>query len=235
MGRYGFRKLTGWHRMWRSVETEPSVYARVRLRSRMVKLPHHRYERFFGWARHMPLSRMIIFAALTLVAMPSQAAIADETLEYQIKAAFLYKFGAYIDWPVNAFDSPTSPLALCILGGNEQLNTTLRKLAREERVNGHPIEIRELQAPAPEDDCHILYTGAIDPQYSAQAMEAVRGKHVLTVSDNPSQGIIGFVIADNRVRFNINDAAAAENGLNISSKLLSLAVNVKRRNAEGGQ
>lgn len=184
----------------------------------------------------MPTFRhLIVFTAMATVVMPTQAAIADETLEYQIKATFLYKFGAYVNWPENAFDSPTSPLALCILGGNEPLNTTLRKLAQEEQVNGHPIEVREMQTPEPEADCHILYTGTIDPQSAAQIMEAVRGRHVLTVSDNPSQGIIGFLIADNRVRFNIDDAAAAENGLIISSKLLSLAVNVKQRDTGGGQ
>ena len=227
-------KLTDWRPMWHSVESGSGAYARVQRRSRTVKPPRHRHERFSGWARHMPLSRIIVFVALAIVALPSHAAIADEFLEYQIKATYLYKFGAYVDWPENTFDSPTSPLALCILGGNEHLNSTLQKLAREERVNGHPIVIRELHAPTPDDNCHILYTGAIDPQHSAEALQAARGKHVLTVSDNPSQGIIGFLIANNRVRFNIDDAAAAENGLVISSKLLSLAVNVKRREVQGG-
>lgn len=183
---------------------------------------------------YLSFGRALVFAAMAAVVMPVQTAIADESLEYQVKAAFLYKFGAYVDWPAGVFNAPTSPFTLCVFGSDDQFNSILRNLVKEEQVNGHPVQVREIQTPVPDDDCHILYTGAIDPQNAADAMEAVRGRHVLTVSDNPSQGIIGFVIADNRVRFNINDAAAAENGLVISSKLLSLAVNVKRRNTEGG-
>jgi hypothetical protein len=176
---------------------------------------------------------MAVFAALTIGVLPSQAAIADESLEYRVKAAFLSKFGSYVDWPTTAFISPTSPFNLCLLGGGEQFGSTLEKVVGGESVNGRAIVVRRIKTVEKNAGCHILYIGASDAQRSAQITEAIRGSNVLTVGDSGSEGIIDFVIADNRVRFNIDDEAAAQNGLVISSRLLSLAVNVKRRESKG--
>lgn len=172
-------------------------------------------------------------ALACLAVFPSQAAIADESLEQKVKAAFLYKFSAYVDWPSHAFASATSPFSVCVVDSNPDFNSTLEKMVSGEKVNGRPVVVRQVNMAEEEAGCHILYIGSSDPQRAAQAVEAVRGNNTLTVSEDASQGIIGFLVADNRVRFNINDEAAAENGLVISSKLLDLAVNVKRRTKGG--
>lgn len=174
-----------------------------------------------------------IFIALSAIVIPGQAAIANESLEQRVKAAFLYKFGGYVEWPSTAFAAPDTPFTLCVLGSDPNFNVTLEKMVQKENVQGRPISVRQLQTPADEAGCHILYIGFSDPQHSLEAIEAVRGKSVLTVSESASQGIIGFLIANNRVRFNINDKEAAENGLVISSKLLDLAVTVTRRESMG--
>lgn len=174
-----------------------------------------------------------IFVMLFATVIPSQAAIADESLEQRVKAAFLYKFGGYVEWPATAFASPDTPFTLCVLGSDPNFNATLEKMVQKENVQGRPVTVRQLQSPKDEAGCHILYIGVPDPQYSSEVIETVRGKSVLTVSESASQGIIGFLIANNRVRFNINDQEAAENGLVISSKLLDLAVNVTRRESMG--
>ena len=166
---------------------------------------------------------------------PCHAAIADKSLEYGVKAAFLYKFSAYVDWPATAFVSPTSPFSVCLVDSNDQFNSTLAKVVNGEKVNGRTVIIRQINALENESSCHILYIGTSDPQRAAEAIEAARGSNTLTVSDNASLGIIDFLITDNHVRFNIDDAAAAQNGLVISSKLLDLAVNVKRRTSKGEQ
>ena len=178
---------------------------------------------------------LILLVSLFLIIMQGQAAIADESLEKRVKAAFLHKFGGYVEWPAAAFDSQDSPLTVCLLGSDAGFNAALEKMAQGSNIHGHPIAVRELATGEVEADCHILYVDTPDPQISAQALEAVRGKNVLTVSDSASQGIISFLIADNRVRFNINDKAAAENGLVISSKLLDLAANVTRRDQGAGK
>lgn len=195
---------------------------------------------FINQARHVwkslieiltPL-HITIFIVLFGIVMPGQAAIADESLEQRVKAAFLYKFGGYVEWPSSAFAEPDTPFTLCVLGSDPNFNATLEKMVQKENVQGRPITVRQLQTPE-EEGCHILYIGFSDPQHSLEVIEAVRGKNVLTVSESASQGIIGFLVANNRVRFNINDKEAAENGLVISSKLLDLAVNVTRRESMG--
>ena len=175
-----------------------------------------------------------IFVALSAIVIPSQAAaIADQSIEQRVKAAFLYKFGGYVEWPPTAFATPDTPFTLCVLKSDPEFNATLEKMVQKENVQGRSIAVQELQTPEDEAGCHILYIGVADPQYSSEVIEAVRGRSVLTVSESASQGIIGFLVADNRVRFNINEKEAAENGLVISSKLLDLAVNVTRREPMG--
>jgi hypothetical protein len=176
---------------------------------------------------------LVVLTLLCSPFVPNGVAVADESLEYGVKAAFLYKFSFYVEWPSTAFTSPTSPINLCIAGG-DPFGPTLEKVASGESVNGRSVVVRRVKTVEQDAGCHILYIGATEAQRSAQIMEAVRGSNVLTVSDSGGAGAVGiidFVIVNNRVRFNIDDEAAAQNGLVISSKLMSLALNVKRRGA----
>lgn len=161
---------------------------------------------------------------------PAQAGAGTE--EYSLKAAFLFKFGFYVEWPYTAFSSPYSPINLCIAGNNPFGDAIVSVLAKES-ISGRTVSVHRLRTVNRNSSCHILYTGASSEQSSEQMLEAVRGKNVLTISDEsstPSQaGIINFVVEDDRVRFEIDNEAAAQNGLVISSKLLSLALNVKQR------
>ena len=163
----------------------------------------------------------------------SAAYATDDTLESSIKAAYLYKLGAFVEWPQSAFQSPTSAVNLC-LTGDDPFDGTLDKAVDGQRIGEHPIVVRRLKAVARDSGCQILYVGGSNQQALAQALEhAVRGTAVLTVTDTPqvddTTGIIQFVIKDNRVRFDIDEQAASANGLTISSKLLSLAVSVRPR------
>jgi len=195
--------------------------------SRLV-LPCQKLIASFSW-NSVSLGVKAVSMALTIAVFPCHAALADESLEDGIKAAYLYKFSSYVDWPATAFTSTTSPFTVCLLGSSDHFNSTLRKIVQEESVNGRKIVVNEIRTLEREAGCHILYIGTTDPQRSAAFIDSVRGSNVLTVSDNASQGIIGFTITNNRLRFNIDAVAAGENGLVISSRLLSLAVNVKRR------
>lgn len=156
----------------------------------------------------------------------------EQAQEYALKAALLSKFGLYVEWPVSAFSSPASPINLCV-AGEDPFGEALDKVAASELINNRKVIIRRLKTVGRDSGCHILYIGDSDAQSLEQIIEAVRSGNVLTVTDDDGSGsatgIIEFVIKDNRVRFNIDDEAAAKNGLVISSKLLSLALNVKRR------
>lgn len=160
-------------------------------------------------------------------------AIADESLEYGVKAAFLYKFGSYVEWPSTAFESPNSPITLCVLGSNDEFISTLEKVIGTENINNRSVIVRPIKTVDRSLGCHILYIDSVDAPYSPHIIDSLRGSNVLTVNNDGVPGIIDFVIANNRVRFNIDDEAAAQNGLTISSKLLSVALKVKKRTSKG--
>lgn len=166
-----------------------------------------------------------LLAAGILLAVPANAA--TEPLEYAVKAAYLYKFGFFVQWPPAAFAAASSAVNLCVLG-DDPFGETLDTAVNGQHIGGRPIVIKRMKTIAKGSGCHILYiTGDAVP-----ALEAVKGSSVLTVTDGHKQtapGIINFVLKDNRVRFTIDDEAAAQNNLAISSKLLSLALSVKPR------
>jgi hypothetical protein len=170
---------------------------------------------------------------LGLLAMVGVAGAAQsESLEKSVKAAYLSKFGLYVEWPDKGFPAPNTPLALCV-AGEDSLGATLDKAAADQSGVGRPIVVRRLRTVGRDSGCHVLYIGGADALHTRQTIDAVRGTNVLTVSDvrgAQSGAIINFVINDNRVRFDIDEEAAAQNGLAISSKLLQLALNVKRKN-----
>lgn len=173
-------------------------------------------------------------AALCVLALTVSAAAfaADSTLENGVKATYIYKLAPFVEWPASAFVAEGSPLTICVVG-NDPVSALIDQAAAGQRVDDRPITVRHLAAVAPNSGCHILYAAGTEEQ-KANALTAVKGAPVLTVTDaansGAAKGIIAFVIQDNRVRFEIDDASASRAGLVISSKLLSLAVSVKPRN-----
>jgi hypothetical protein len=172
-------------------------------------------------------------ALLGLVAMVGVArpAPAQEASEYAIKAAYLYKLGDYVEWPASSFAGPGAPVGICIVG-TDPFGGTLDATIAGEKSAGRPIALRRLRAIERGSGCHIAYLGGSDQQSVAQALEAVKGTPVLTITDEArgaAVGIVHFLTRSNRVRFQIDDQAAADNALNISSKLFSIALSVKPR------
>jgi len=170
-------------------------------------------------------SRARRWLPLTIVLAASFAVAAAEPLELAVKAAYLTKFGIYVEWPDTA---PGSAINLCV-AGEDPFGKTLDSAAASQQPGNRPISVHRLKIVTPESDCDIAYFGNAD-QSTPQAIESLRGSPVLTVSDSGGKGaIINFVLKDNRVRFEIDEAAAAQNKLVVSAKLLSLALNVKPR------
>ena len=160
------------------------------------------------------------------------AAAENEPLEFTVKAAYLSKFGLYVEWPNTAFSSASSAFNLCVVG-EDPFGAELDKAAANQRIGSRPTVVRRLKTVDRDSACHILYIASADRRSIRQALETVQGGNVLVVSDAASQAaagsIINFVIKDNRVRFDIDEEAAVKNVLAISSKLLGLALNVKRK------
>jgi hypothetical protein len=178
----------------------------------------------------VPAQRPIATALCLAAAFWAGTSHAGPSLEYGIKAAYLSKFAAFVEWPDKTFAAADSPINVCVAGA-DPFGSTLEQVAAGQRVGGHPIEIRRLSAIAAGSGCQIAFLGGSGEQSVAQAIAAVHGEAILTVTDAAAdphdRGIVSFVIVNDRVRFEIDNAAAEQNHVVISSKLLSLAVAVK--------
>jgi hypothetical protein len=143
----------------------------------------------------------------------------DVPIEYRVKAAFLYNFIRFVEWPA---ESQSGPLIICVAGRNP-LGSVLEDAIRGETVGGRPIEARLILEPEP--GCHVTFIpeGAAASAY----LRAARAAPTLTVGETGSfiadGGIIRFFLDDGKVRFEINPQAADRAQLRISSRLLQLA------------
>lgn len=175
-----------------------------------------------GLNRRALVLALIIGAGLT----PFAAAGQTDSLEFPIKAQFLYKFAPFIEWPAAAFETPGSPLTICILGRDPFAGGLDRAVAGQ-HVGGRPFAVKRLTRLDTASGCHLAYISATAEQTVASALQAARGAFVLTVTDEAvaaaPRGMLHFVIRDRRVRFIADPAAATAAGLTISSKLLALS------------
>lgn len=172
--------------------------------------------------------RLLLAVAACLYALaPWSAHAQSPAVEYAIKATFLYKFAPFVAWPAAAL-AASDPFVICVVG-TDPVADVIDEAAKGQAVAGHPVRVLHLHASARDAHCHILYV-ALRGAAAAGALDDVRGKPVLTVTnaarDPRTTGIVNFLVLDNRVRFEIDQAAAAENGLVVSSKLLNLAYRV---------
>ncbi len=178
--------------------------------------------------------RPFLAVPLAALAMSGPVAAQEDGLEYAIKATFLYKFAPFVEWPEGEFASPVSPFTICVTG-NDPVARLTDQVVRGQHIGDRPIMISHVAGAETARTCQVLYVGGSDDG-SLAALNGVRGAPVLTVSDSAlgsaAVAIIRFVVEDNKVRFDIDEAAAAQAGLTISSKLLSLARRVTPRPAE---
>ena len=171
-----------------------------------------------------------LLAAACVLPTAAPAAAQTRDLEYPVKATYLYNFGPFVEWPARAFEG--GRVNLCVVGA-DPFGAVLDRAIAGQQIAGRPVTVRRLERVGPGSGCHILYVSGSAKQSTAEALRAVQGTSVLTVTDSArsgdTRGIIHFVVQNNRVRFHIDERAAARNGLGISSKLLSLAISVRGR------
>lgn len=169
---------------------------------------------------------------LLLTASFARAETRDASLEYAVKAAYLPKFANYIEWPAASFETPQSDVTLCIAGA-DPFGGTGDEAIRNQHIGARQVVMRQLATVGRDSGCKILFIVGSDAKRIGQILDTVRGTGVLTVTEAEGAGqtdsIIRFVIDDNHVRFAIDVEAAAQNGISVSSKLLSLALTVTPR------
>lgn len=148
--------------------------------------------------------------------------------DYQVKAAFIYNFAKFVELPNELFESPETPLKVCLLGKHR--NAATFASLRGKDVKGRKVEVREIAGIESLGGCHVLFISRSEEAHIDEILSQVP-EGVLTVGESEGfvadGGIINFVVVDKRVRFDINQQQARKVGISISSHLLRLAHQVK--------
>lgn len=148
--------------------------------------------------------------------------------EYQLKAAFLYNFTKFVDWPPERFADNSSPIVIAVLGKNP-FGDEMERLVKDRVVNGHPIQVRFIESADDIPSAHIIFVSARSERNFDESIFDHPG--VLTVGESSDfaerGGMIRFTLVGEKVRFEINQASSDKAGLKLSGQLLKLAMIVR--------
>lgn len=171
------------------------------------------------------IARLALGFACLLPAQAQQPALS----EAQVKAAFVYNFAKFVEWPDEA-SSPAAPVVVGVVG-DPQLASVVDETLRGKSVRGRRFEVRHFPSPENLSLCHILFVASQDKLAVQRTLHVAQSSPTLTIGEIPgfadSGGVIGLVVEDNKFRFEINAGAARRGGLKVSSRLLRLARSVK--------
>jgi hypothetical protein len=176
------------------------------------------------------LWRRVGAVALLLFFLP---AIAEQPppSEYQVKAAFLFNFPKYVEWPGNVLGEDDKPLVLGVLG-QDRFGGDLRAIVGSKLVEGRTVILKSPVSEQEAKKCHVLFISDSERKRLPELLGGLKSLPVLTVGESEGflehGGTINFVIRESKVRLDINLAGAEKAGLKISAKLLGVADRVKR-------
>jgi len=157
-------------------------------------------------------------------------AAASQGIERRVKAAFLYKFLGYAEFPPGAFVDGASPVTIAVIGADD-LAAELARIVSGRTVNNRPVVVRVLRETELGTPVHLLFVGGHDPGRVGRMVRAA-GNAMLVVTEcegGLQQGsAINFRIVDERVRFDVALDAAERNGIKLSSRLLTVANRVQK-------
>lgn len=171
---------------------------------------------------------LLVLPAAVICAQP----LPPPHFEQEIKASFIYTVAKFVDWPETAFGAPAAPMVIAVLG-DDLIGDALERVVEGKSVKGHPVTI--LRAAGLEDlaGCHVLIVGRSERGRLPEILERLRGSNVLTVSESDrfarEGGVMGLLLDQNMVRFEVNVDAASRSNLEISSKILRLGRVVRDR------
>lgn len=169
----------------------------------------------------------LAFLITALVGLASNARAQQQPSEYELKAAFIFNFAKFVEWPPEAFADTNSPIVIGILGKNV-FDDTLEKIINNRKVNNRGFEFRHFDSASETTNCQILFISSSEKNDFAKIISSLHDASILTVSEADgflkAGGMINFLIEGKNIRFQISDDAAKRSRLKISSKLLSLAI-----------
>jgi hypothetical protein len=181
--------------------------------------------------RHACVRSALLLVALTAV-IPARAAAlnpveSERTVsEYEVKAAYVYNFAKFVEWPPTYFSAPNAPITIGVIG-DEEFAAILEKAVKNKLVQEHSFQVRHLKWPIDLGTCNLVYVPSNEQKRFRQIAEGLQDKPVLTITEveekSQAKGIMNLFIEGGKVQFEVNIADAEKAKLRISSKLLRLA------------
>ncbi len=157
---------------------------------------------------------------------PSDGGAEEAPTEYQVKAAFLFNFARFVEWPPRAFETASSPIAVCVLG-EDPFGESLNRVVDGKTLGDRAMTVRRGKKLRELSGCEILFISASERARLPEILEELRTTPVLTVGEGEDfatrGGEVQFILEDSHVHLLINVDATERAGLKVSSKLLSLA------------
>ena len=146
--------------------------------------------------------------------------------EYQLKAAFLFNFAKFVEWPPSAFSSDKAPITLCIAGG-DPFGNTLDALISGKTIDNRNIATRRTKNVGDMGNCHVVFVDSSEDKHLPEIVDRLNAGATLLVGESPDfasrGGDIQFYMQDGKIRFAINVDAVQRSRLTVSAKLLALA------------
>jgi len=154
----------------------------------------------------------------------------SEASEYQVKAAFLYHFAQFVEWPPEeTLKGASSPLTYCTIG-EDPFHGSLDAALNAKTIGTRPLQVRHVKRASELQGCHVAFIGEKEKKLLPAVLEILKRNPVLIVGESEhfvqDGGTIGFRLEENKIRFEINVEAAEKAKLKISSRLLTLAKTV---------
>ena len=175
---------------------------------------------------HAVKAAVLALMALLVLPLPSPAGDSSpRSPAYMIKAAYLYNFAMFVEWPADAFATPESPIVIGIIG-SDPFGWAIDRTVSDKRISTRRIVVERLQWNQYLRHCHIVFISGQDVARVAELSERLEGVSTMIVADTATPGHrspINFIVSDNNVGFQINLEPSRQARLTISSKLLKLA------------
>lgn len=176
-------------------------------------------------------SKRILLTALGFALLMVEFETGATDIGHQVKAAYLYKFTNFVEWPANAFSGQDSPLIIGIVGA-DALADELQIASAGHAVNGRKLAVRKLRPADPITDVHVLFIGNVTRNRLTEIYALVRERPILTVTDSDEAHAIGsmvnFVMTSDRLRFEVALKPVTTAHLKISALMLAAAYKVDK-------
>jgi hypothetical protein len=164
----------------------------------------------------------LLMAASFLAAAQTES----RTAEVRIKAAFLYKFAEFVQWPPAAFVDPSTPFVIGIVGADD-VASELERVVSDRTVQGRALSVRRLRRGDAFGGIHVLFIGQTESARLGEILAGAKGQAILTVTESDNGlgagSMINFVPVEDKIRFDIAVPPAERGQLRISARLLAVA------------